>query len=312
MELDIKNISDCEIQLELKKAKLSIANSLRRIMMSEIPILAIEIVRFEINTSVFHDEFISHRLGLIPIRSDKVGQFRYTRECDCNTHCHRCACYFELDISCDKLTKSVYSTDLQLKFPGKNDFGQNIFPVHFSGTNKLIEKKPILISRLKPGQRLKLTAIAKKGIGKEHAKWNPVSSIKITQIPFFFIDFEKIDNNLKHLVKKKIFDILLDFKEVSESNTNRITHIDDSLGKKNMTFSDPILIKLVEFFLKNKIDPRKILQKKKDRVDFCILVETTGVLDPLVVFKESIRILKQKLNFIGIHMEEKKNLTNQI
>ena len=54
MELDIKNISDCEIQLDLKKAKLSIANSIRRIIMSEIPILAIEIVRFEINTSVFH------------------------------------------------------------------------------------------------------------------------------------------------------------------------------------------------------------------------------------------------------------------
>ena len=117
---------------------------------------------------------------------------------------------------------------------------------------------------------------------------------------------------MKHLVKKKFLDILLDFKKVSESNTNGITYTDNSLGEKNMTFSDPILIKLVEFFLKNKIDPRKILQKKKDRVDFSILLETTGVLDAIAVFKESIKILKQKLNFIGIHMEEKKNLSSQI
>lgn len=48
----------------------SIANALRRILIAEVPTMAIEKVFIENNTSVMQDEVLSHRLGLIPIKAD--------------------------------------------------------------------------------------------------------------------------------------------------------------------------------------------------------------------------------------------------
>lgn len=49
---------------------LQLANSLRRIMISEAPTMAIEHVYITNNTSVIQDEVLAHRLGLIPLLVD--------------------------------------------------------------------------------------------------------------------------------------------------------------------------------------------------------------------------------------------------
>src|SRR3989338_10605694 len=46
------------------------ANSLRRVMMSEIPVLAIDSIKVLDNNSILFDEVVSHRLGLIPLDFD--------------------------------------------------------------------------------------------------------------------------------------------------------------------------------------------------------------------------------------------------
>ena len=48
----------------------SIANAFRRILIAEIPTVAIEKVFVYDNTSILHDEFLAHRLGLVPIKVD--------------------------------------------------------------------------------------------------------------------------------------------------------------------------------------------------------------------------------------------------
>ena len=45
-------------------------NAIRRILLSEVPTMAIEQVRLLNNTSILQDEFLAHRLGLVPIRAD--------------------------------------------------------------------------------------------------------------------------------------------------------------------------------------------------------------------------------------------------
>jgi len=42
----------------------------RRIMLAEVPTIAIENVWIAINSSIIQDEVLAHRIGLIPIRAD--------------------------------------------------------------------------------------------------------------------------------------------------------------------------------------------------------------------------------------------------
>ena len=51
----------------------SVANAFRRILIAEIPTLAIEHVYVENNTSIVHDEVLAHRLGLVPLTGSRAG-----------------------------------------------------------------------------------------------------------------------------------------------------------------------------------------------------------------------------------------------
>ena len=62
-KLEIESSTEEKIVFRLKNVNKAYANSLRRIILSEVPTMAIEFVKIKINTSPLHDEFIAHRLG---------------------------------------------------------------------------------------------------------------------------------------------------------------------------------------------------------------------------------------------------------
>ena len=68
--IKIKELNSEEIVFDLKGAEAPLANALRRIMISEIPTMAIEKVELWQNTSVIPDENLAHRVGLCPIMVD--------------------------------------------------------------------------------------------------------------------------------------------------------------------------------------------------------------------------------------------------
>jgi len=77
-----------------------VANALRRTIISEVPTMAIEMVQVAENTSPLNDEFIAHRLGLIPLCSDNVDEFSYQNVCKCTSFCDQCSVQYRLYKKC--------------------------------------------------------------------------------------------------------------------------------------------------------------------------------------------------------------------
>ena len=69
------------LKFELLNTELSVANALRRIIIGEVMTMAIEIVEVEENTSALNDEFIAHRIGLVPLNSVNVDKFETHGTC---------------------------------------------------------------------------------------------------------------------------------------------------------------------------------------------------------------------------------------
>jgi DNA-directed RNA polymerase II subunit RPB3 len=92
--------SSYAIKFELNHTDLAVANALRRIMISEVPTLTIDIVEVRENTSALHDEFIAHRLGLIPLVSDQVDNYVRSEECACEKMCAKCSVNFKMFTIC--------------------------------------------------------------------------------------------------------------------------------------------------------------------------------------------------------------------
>lgn len=171
------------ITYELSNVDLSFANSMRRVMLSEIPVMAIDKVEIEANTSVLADEFIAHRLGLVPLNSkDCDKSIVYSRDCDCDSYCQECSVTLTLHARCtqDEIMR-VYARDLLV------DGGRGVV-----GTPVLTDpdQQGTVICKLRKGQELRMKCIALKGIGKEHAKWVPTSAVSFEYDPH---------NKLRHL-----------------------------------------------------------------------------------------------------------------
>ncbi|MEM1515001.1 MAG: DNA-directed RNA polymerase subunit D [Candidatus Bathyarchaeia archaeon] len=153
----------------------ALANTLRRIILAEVPTMAIDDVVIYENSSVLHDEMLALRLGLIPLKTD-LKSYNLPEKCDCksNLRCPKCRTILTLDVEASKDVRTVYSGDLIPEDP-------SIVPVS--------DKIPIV--KLVTGQRIRLEAYAKLGRGKDHAKWQPVSACIYRYKPIVRIDESK-------------------------------------------------------------------------------------------------------------------------
>jgi len=153
MEIRLLEQDKEKLSFLLKGATAAYVNALRRYIMEEVPVMAIETVEFRKNNSILYDEMIAHRLGLIPLTTD-LKSYNLPEKCKCEGKgCARCQLSMTLKT---KESGIVYASEIKSK-------DSAIKPTH--------PKMPIV--KLLKGQSLEFEATAQLGKGKTHAKWSP-------------------------------------------------------------------------------------------------------------------------------------------
>lgn len=172
MKVEILELKERKAKFVLSDVTPAFANSLRRAMIADVPKMAIDYLDIYDNTSVLFDEMLALRLGLIPIKTN-LDMYRLQPECDCGGA--GCAlCQVSLTLSAEGPCV-VHSRDLKSTDPETVPADGNI---------------PIV--ELKDGQKVVLTAVARLGYGREHAKFQPVCAAGYKNIPVLTIS-EKCD-----------------------------------------------------------------------------------------------------------------------
>lgn len=151
-----------KISVKLKGIPLQYANALRRVCLNGVPVFAIDNVVIIENSSVFPDEGLAHRLGLIPLKTDLAGyaESKY----DGNDGSSNCQVMLVLDSGDSDITRTVLSGELRSE-------DDSVIPIS--------DKIPIV--PLAPDQKVKLECYARLGRGTEHSKWNSSNVSTLTE-----------------------------------------------------------------------------------------------------------------------------------
>ena len=154
MSLQVIEQDEQTISVKLQGIPLQYANALRRICLNGVPIFAIDTVDILENSSILPDEGISHRLGLIPLKTEFSA--------------------IESDNGSDKIILTLDSGDTAET--------RTIFSSEIESQDDIIKpiSENIPIVTLAPNQRIRFEAHARLGRGTEHAKWNSSNIATLT------------------------------------------------------------------------------------------------------------------------------------
>lgn len=149
------------------------ANALRRTLISDVPSCAFGFVQMITNTSSYGDEYVAHRIGLLPISLKPTfgseAEQLVELYANCRVHIEQgfTVATYSLDISCDKdatTTRTCTTDDLVLLSSDLGGFLLSVCP-----------GLPIVV--LAPGQSIQFVAVVHFGTAKDHAKWSPVAAV---------------------------------------------------------------------------------------------------------------------------------------
>ena len=151
MEVKLVHQEKDKISFTIKGTDHIFVNTLRRIILEEVPTLAIEDVNFIDNTSALSDEMLAHRLGLIPLITDLKSYVlpeEGKNELDPRTFLN-----FKMKTTGPKivLASDLHSQDSKI---------QPVYP-------------EMIIVKLLEKQSVELEAMAILGSGKKHMKFSP-------------------------------------------------------------------------------------------------------------------------------------------
>lgn len=254
-------------------------------MIAEVPTLAIELVTIQENTSVLHDEFITHRLGLLPLDSSRIMDYKYKEECECTDRCPKCSVEYTLDVACrEDQAITITHSDIQ-----RTSQDHNVpMPVPREEDRRDTNQNGIAIVKLKKNQKIKLDMVAIKGIGKLHAKWIPCATAVFQYEPEIYIN-EKLLETVPSSVQQ----------EIVRSCPRRVFSCEGDAFTPNTLavanrmaciFCDECLVTA-----KEKGYPDLITMKQKPDV-FRFVVESTGSMPAEQIVEIAFRVLEKKID----------------
>ena len=150
MKVEVLNKSQDELDFVVENIDVALANTLRRIMFAEVPVMAVKDVEFKKNNSALYDEILAHRIGLIPLTTD-LKSYNLPNTCKCDGEgCALCQVHLSISATgpCMVYAKDLKSTDPKV--------------VPSIGDLPLVE--------LMSGQKLEFVATSVLGFGKDHVK----------------------------------------------------------------------------------------------------------------------------------------------
>ncbi|KAL6079664.1 DNA-directed RNA polymerases I and III subunit RPAC1 [Balamuthia mandrillaris] len=260
-----------------------IANAFRRILIAEVPTMAIENVYIRNNTSIIQDEVLAHRLGLIPIKVDpRLFQFKAPEDdpTDDNT------IVFQLKVRCSKAPGGENFQDPEKRYINAKVFSRDLIWEPQGEQEEIFAENPIapvqddiLIAKLRPGQEIDVELHCTKGIGREHAKWSPVSTASYRLMPDIQLMNDITDEKADELVAKcpmGVFDIE-----------------DLGGGERRAVVSKPRNCTVCRECIREE-EWSKQVKVMRVRDHFIFSVESTGILPPDVLVKEAITVLISK------------------
>ena len=296
----------------------SIANAFRRILLAEVPTLAIEKVYVQNNTSVIADEVLAHRLGLVPLKGDIEGLKRLRPYIEAAPDAverreltEENTIVLSLQVKCERNPNA----DKNATEPEEKYLNSSVYSKHFVWTaqgsqEQTFKNDPpgpvspsILIAKLRPGQEIDLTMHCHLGLGSDHAKFSPVAtatyrllpSITITQ-PILGPDAQKFQQCFPPGV------IALERVTPSDAISDNPAYHNRE-GDEKAVVKDPMRDTVSRECLRHDEFKGKVkLGRVQDH--FIFNVESTGQFPSDVLFLESVRILKKKAQMLLKALDE--------
>jgi len=265
MELEIIEQHENYVKFVLSGITPTFANTLRRLIMSEVPTMAIDEVIIIENTTPLYDEIVAHRLGLLPLKTD-LENYVLPTVCECGGQgCTSCEVYLTLEVSGEKDIEIVYSNSLLSQDPKITPVFPNI---------------PIL--KMAKNQKIFLEAIARLGCGADHAKWQPISTVSYKYYPVVQFN-EKKCTYCEDCVEVCPRDII----KIENGKIFSQNVINCSLCNQCMDICETDAVSVTT-----------------TGTDFIFTVESTGALTTKEILLKALKILNEKVDEFKVYVEE--------
>nr|XP_020463266.1 DNA-directed RNA polymerases I and III subunit RPAC1 isoform X2 [Monopterus albus] len=286
--IDIVHLDENNMEFDMVGIDAAIANAFRRILLAEVPTMAIEKVFIYNNTSIVQDEVLAHRLGLIPIKADpRLFEYRNTGDESAEEEGSEIdTIQLQLKIKCSRNPRaSKDSSDPQELYLNHMVYSRDIKWVPIGNQADVFADSrigpvldDILIAQLRPGHELDIVMHCVKGIGKDHAKFSPVATASYRLLPEITL-LEPVEGEKAERLKRCFSQGVIDLEDVK--------------GKKVAKVVDSRLDTCSREVLRHD-DLKNLVKLGRVRDHFIFTVESTGILPPDVLVTEAIKVLMAK------------------